>query len=254
MYRYTIPDPKPQLVLDPEGYDDLEGQLKQLDAEFKLREVELTFKKEKYFFGDVTSARDVYQFIKNNIQSGIEVQEHFVALFLNQANRIIGYYHHSMGTINSTHVDVEMLSAAAIKVLAKAVIVAHNHPSGKLTPSDADRNITRKLKTALQYFDIHLLDHLIVTRDGYYSFAEQQETSLSGLNGHPAAEVEQALRAEILKQIKKLTPANSPNLYALASSPSGYLEAEEMVVRRVLKEGLPPVSAIPLIEQEMSML
>ncbi|MFZ4426654.1 MAG: JAB domain-containing protein [Saprospiraceae bacterium] len=254
MFRYTIPDPKPQLVLDPEGFDDLESQLQQLDAEFKLREVELTFKKEKYFFGDVGSAQDVFRFVKNNIQSGIEVQEHFVALFLNQANRIIGYYHHSMGTINSTQVDIEVLAAAAVKILAKAVIVAHNHPSGKLMPSEADRNVTRKLKAALQFFDIHLLDHLIVTNEGYYSFAEQNEGALSGLSGHPVAEVEKALREEILKQIKKLTPANAPNLYAIASSPQGYLEAEEMIVRRVLKEGLPPVSAIPLIEQEMDML
>ena len=254
MFRYTIPDPKPQLVLDPEGFDDLESQLQQLDAEFKLREVELTFKKEKYFFGDVGSAQDVFRFVKNNIQSGIEVQEHFVALFLNQANRIIGYYHHSMGTINSTQVDIEVLAAAAVKILAKSVIVAHNHPSGKLKPSEADRNVTRKLKAALQFFDIHLLDHLIVTNEGYYSFAEQNEGSLSGLSGHPVAEVEKALREEILKQIKKLTPANAPNLYALASSPQGYLEAEEMIVRRVLKEGLPPVSAIPLIEQEMDMI
>jgi proteasome lid subunit RPN8/RPN11 len=254
MFRYTIPDPKPQLVLDPEGFDDLESQLQQLDAEFKLREVELTFKKEKYFFGDVGSAQDVFRFVKNNIQSGIEVQEHFVALFLNQANRIIGYYHHSMGTINSTQVDIEVLAAAAVKILAKAVIVAHNHPSGKLMPSEADRNVTRKLKAALQFFDIHLLDHLIVTNEGYYSFAEQNEGALSGLSGHPVAEVEKALREEILKQIKKLTPANAPNLYALASSPQGYLEIEEMIVRRVLKEGLPPVSAIPLIEQEMDMI
>ena len=254
MFRYTIPDPKPQLVLDPEGFDDLESQLTQLDAEFKLREVELTFKKEKYFFGDVGSAQDVFRFVKNNIQSGIEVQEHFVALFLNQANRIIGYYHHSMGTINSTQVDIEVLAAAAVKILAKAVIVAHNHPSGKLIPSEADRNVTRKLKAALQLFDIHLLDHLIVTNDGYYSFAEQNEGALSGLSGHPVAEVEKALREEILKQIKKLTPANAPNLYAFASSPQGYLEIEEMIVRRVLKEGLPPVSAIPLIEQEMDMI
>ncbi len=164
--KYNQPRIQPQMVFDKSSFSDLENQIDELDAEFKIREIEVTFNKEAYFFGQVTSSNDVYNFLKSQILKGIEIQEHFIALYLNQANKIIGYYHHSTGTINATMVDVEIVVAVALKTLAKSVIISHNHPSGNLQPSEADRQLTRRIKESLKLFDVMLIDHIIVTKGG----------------------------------------------------------------------------------------
>ena len=147
--NYTQTTLAPQMVFDKSTYADLESKIDELDAEFKVREIEVTFNKDAYFFGKVSSSTDVTNFIRERILKGIEVQEHFIAIYLNQANRIIGYYHHSTGTINATMVDIEIVAAVALKTLAKAVIISHNHPSGNLQPSDADRMLTKRIKDDL---------------------------------------------------------------------------------------------------------
>lgn len=244
---------KPQIVFDKESFSELEKQLDELNAEMKVREIEVTFTGERYFFGNVTHASDAYHFIRDTILKGIEIQEHFVALYLNQANKIIGYYHHSTGTINSTPVDIEIVSAVALKTLAKAVIISHNHPSGNLRPSEADKQLTRRIKDALKLFDIALLDHIIVTREGYYSFADSSDSSLRGLN-ESTSEIETKLREEILKQLRRVTEANSPNFYEIIQSKDGYSKAEEMVIRKVLYDQMIPSAVIPLIESELEMI
>ena len=274
-FTYHIPEEKPRLVLSDDGYSDLEQQLNNLNARFQLREVELTYKKDMYFFGEITNTADVSAFIRQNILQGIEIQEHFIALFLNNANKVIGYYHHSRGTQTSTPVDIKLLTATAVRVLSRAVIVAHNHPSGSTKPSDADRAVTKRIKTALGHFDIQLLDHLIITANGYYSFAEGAEPSLSGMVSGRFSEmeygqesgmvggmdgdaspdpIEKPLREEIMRQFKRITRANAPNLYAMLSTREGYCDAEEQVIRRVLHDGLVPEAVIPMMEQEMEMV
>jgi|GEM_PF-251233 len=252
---YHIPINKPQLVLNEDNFSDLEQQLSDLDAQFRLREVELTFKRDMYFFGEVRSSQDVSSLIRQNILNGIEIQEHFIALFMNNSNQIIGYYHHSRGTISSTPVDIQLLTATAVRVLARGVIVAHNHPSGSLKPSEADRSVTQRIREALKHFDIKLLDHLIITSKGYYSFADSGEGSLGGTKeeGKPS-QIEELLREEIMRQFKKTTKASSPNLFAILSTQEGYRQAEEIVIRRVLHDGLVPEAIIPLVEQEMEMV
>ena len=171
--KYNQPSIQPQMVFDKSSYSDLETQIDELDAEFKIREIEVTFNKEAYFFGQVTSSNDVYNFLKEQIIKGIEIQEHFIALYLNQANKIIGYYHHSTGTINATMVDTEIVVAVALKTLAKSVIISHNHPSGNLQPSEADRALTKRIKEAGQTLEIQVLDHIIITENGYLSFQDE---------------------------------------------------------------------------------
>jgi hypothetical protein len=105
----------------------------------------------------------------------------------------------------------------------------------------------------LKLFDIALLDHVIVTREGYYSFADEGDRSLSGVEGKHSA-VETKLREEILKQLKRVTEANAPNLYELLHSREGYAKAEEMVIRKVLHDQMIPAAVIPLIEQELEMI
>ena len=244
---------QPQMVFDKKSYTDLASKIDELDAEFKVREIEVTFNREAYFFGKIGNSEDVTNFIRERILKGIEVQEHFIALYLNQANKIIGYYHHSTGTINATMVDIEIVAAVALKTLAKSVIISHNHPSGNLQPSDADRILTKRIKDALKLFDIQLLDHVIVTREGYFSFSERGERAL-GMLGEVPNELEQKLRAEIFTQLKKVTEANAPNIFEMLQSKLGYQQIEKLVIEKVLHDQMVPAAVIPLLESEMQLI
>ena len=250
---YKANQAKPQMVFDKDAYSELEKELDAIEAQFKVREIEITFNKEALFFGDIKASVDVYSFLKNRILKGIEVQEHFIAIFLSQANKIIGYYHHSTGTINATMVDIELLTAVAVKTLAKAVIISHNHPSGNLTPSEADRSLTRNVVKALKYFDIMLIDHIIVTKHGYYSFNEKRESSIVGYVPKLSPQ-ELRLREEILTQLKRVTEANAPNLFEMMQSPQGYEQVEQMVNDKVLHDQMVPAAVIPMLETELTMI
>jgi hypothetical protein len=136
--------------------------------------------KRKKFFGKVSTSKDVADFIRRTFQRGdVLVQEQFILLLLNQANDIIGYYMHSKGGIAGTVADVRLLLSVALKASAVSIILSHNHPSGNLKPSDADLKLTNKVKDAAKLMDITVLDHIIVTQDGYTSFADD---GLFGIN------------------------------------------------------------------------
>lgn len=94
-------------------------------------------------------------------------------LFLNRANKVLGYYLISVGGITGTVVDTRSIFQTALKANACSIILAHNHPSGNPLPSDADKLITRKLKEAGEVLDINLLDHLILLPEGYTSMADE---------------------------------------------------------------------------------
>jgi DNA repair protein RadC len=103
----------------------------------------------------------------------IDCQEEFKVLMLNRSNEVLGIYPQSKGGISTTIVDVRLVFSVALKCLASTLILAHNHPSGSLLPSHADIQLTRKLTQAGKLLEIPVVDHLIVTREGYYSFADQ---------------------------------------------------------------------------------
>ena len=110
------------------------------------------------------------QWNKNNI----ELHETFKVMLLNNANKVKGIYEVSTGGITGTLVDLRILFAVVLKSLTTAVILAHNHPSGTLIPSEPDKRLTQKIKKAGELFDIKVLDHLILTPDGnYISFADE---------------------------------------------------------------------------------
>jgi len=133
-------------------------------------------------FGKISSSGDTADFIRSTFNTGeIELQEQFIILYLSQANNIIGYYRHSKGSINATIADIRIILAAALKSLAVSMVVAHNHPSGNLKPSRADELLTEKLKQSAANMEIRLLDHVIVTADGYYSFADNELLGLEGV-------------------------------------------------------------------------
>ena len=103
----------------------------------------------------------------------MNIKEEAVVLFLNRGNRVLGGYKVSSGGITGTVVDIRIILAIALKCLASGMILAHTHPSGELNPSRSDKELTLKLKEAAKLMDISLLDHLVITSDTYYSFADE---------------------------------------------------------------------------------
>ena len=100
------------------------------------------------------------------------LHEEFFCLFLNRANKVIKIEQISKGGISGTVTDVRIILKNAILYTASGLIVAHNHPSGNLNPSESDTRITKKIKEAGNLMDIQLLDHLIISNEDYYSFAD----------------------------------------------------------------------------------
>ena len=104
----------------------------------------------------------------------MELQECFLIMFLNNSNKVKGFLRLSKGGITGTLVDIRILFAVALKSLSTAIILAHNHPSGNLTPSESDKALTTKIKQAGEFMDIKVLDHIILIPDGnYFSFADE---------------------------------------------------------------------------------
>lgn len=121
----------------------------------------------------IKSSRSAYEILLSAWDPNkIEFIEQFKILLLNNNSRVLGFYELSSGGITGTVVDLRLIFAAALKANATSLIMAHNHPSGKLIASEADHSITQKVKAAGRLLDITVLDHLIVTPDNYYSFAD----------------------------------------------------------------------------------
>ncbi len=121
----------------------------------------------------IRSSKNAYDVL--NLKLRDLPHEEFWALFVNQSNTIIKTECISKGGISLTVVDMRLILKPAIESLASGVFLAHNHPSGNLTPSTADIAITKKAKEALKLLDITLFDHLIIADGNYYSFADEGE-------------------------------------------------------------------------------
>lgn len=106
-------------------------------------------------------------------ENKIDFIEQFKVLFLNRSNKVLGIFDVSSGGVTGTVADPRVIFAAALKANATAIVISHNHPSGNLHPSKDDEELTQKIKQGGQLLDIRLLDHIIVTREGYYSFADE---------------------------------------------------------------------------------
>ncbi len=122
----------------------------------------------------IKSSNDAYRILKNLFsEETIQLQEQFVVIYLNTAGKVIGSYQLSTGGLTGTIADVRLILSVALKSLATGIILGHNHPSGNLTPSEADKLITNKIKQAAKLMDIKVLDHLILSCEGYYSFTDE---------------------------------------------------------------------------------
>lgn len=118
----------------------------------------------------ITSSKMIFELMQPII--GELPHEEFWVLYLNNTNKVLSKSQQGKGGITGALVDVRLVFKSALELGATAMILCHNHPSGSLTPSDADKKLTQKLKTAGQNLDILVLDHLIITEKGYYSFID----------------------------------------------------------------------------------
>ena len=122
----------------------------------------------------ITRSNDAYElFMKYWDENKLEFVEQFKVMLLNKANRVLGICEISTGGISGTVADPKLIFMAALKSNASFIVIAHNHPSGNLKPSRQDEELTGKIKEGGKFLDLPLLDHLIVTTEGYYSFADE---------------------------------------------------------------------------------
>ena len=126
---------------------------------------------EMLMFDKINSSKSVFEIMQPIL--GDLQHEEFWVLFLNNSNKVLSKQQLSKGGITGTLVDIRLLMKKALEIGAIALIVCHNHPSGTLKISEADKQITAKIKTAGTALDIKLLDHLIITEQAYVSFADE---------------------------------------------------------------------------------
>lgn len=136
---------------------------------FELRSVQTDFPKVK-----ISKSSEAADFIRQFYTGDIDIFESSFILLLNRQNLTIGFAKLSQGGINSTIIDPRIVAHYAVKALASTVILCHNHPSGALKPSDSDLQLTKKVFSGLELLDIILLDHLILTSEGFYSIADNE--------------------------------------------------------------------------------
>jgi len=139
-----------------------------------LAEIEISYKP-KYKASElpkVVTSAGAFGYLKDVFPS-LDYREFFYILCLNRNNKVLGYCQISAGGLNGTVTDVRIIMQIALKSNACSIILSHNHPSGNLVPSEADKDLTKKIREAGKFLDIPVLDHLIVTSESYFSFADE---------------------------------------------------------------------------------
>ena len=121
----------------------------------------------------ICSSKEVSDFAKKIFPVDVNYREAMICLFLNRANKIIGYTSMSIGGTSGTVCDPKMVFQHALLSNASGIVLVHNHPSGNLRPSEQDIELTKKIKNGGEFLEIILIDHLIITEESYYSFADE---------------------------------------------------------------------------------
>lgn len=119
----------------------------------------------------ITASSDVYRYMSQYV-SDIPHEEFWV-LYLRRNNTIVSAEKISMGGVSGTVIDIRIIAKRAIEFLASGIILCHNHPSGNIQPSEADIQITKKMKNTAELFDCSVLDHIIIAQQSYFSFADE---------------------------------------------------------------------------------
>jgi DNA repair protein RadC len=122
----------------------------------------------------IRSSKDAYEILKQSWdENKIDPLEQFKILLLNRRNKVLGIYEVSTGGITGTVVDPRLIFAAALKANAISIVLAHNHPSDGVKPSSQDEELTEKIKHGTRFLDIQVLDHIILSSESYFSFADE---------------------------------------------------------------------------------
>ena len=142
----------------------------------KVAEIKVTYRPAISAKPIIRSSLDAYQVLKEFFEENtIGLQEQFVVLYMNRSNRVLGVFPVSKGGITGCLVDVRLILSVALTTATTGIMLAHNHPSGNLKPSRSDEEITLKIKEGCKYFDISVLDHIILSpiERQYFSFADE---------------------------------------------------------------------------------
>jgi DNA repair protein RadC len=132
----------------------------------QIAEISVSYRPAKSNKPTIVSSKDAYRIFQEFFPvDTIALQETFMVMYLNKANKVLGIYPASTGGITGTVADPRLILAVALKTVATSIILAHNHPSGNLKPSQQDIDLTQKIKEAGKWMDIKLLDHLIISPD-----------------------------------------------------------------------------------------
>lgn len=144
--------------------------------EYKIPQIKLTYCSDvkPSEMAKIMSSESSADIFRESFEEGeIEFREHFKVMYLNRANKVIGVHTLSIGGMSHTVADVKILFSGALLAKASSIIVCHNHPSGNLKPSPQDDNLTRRIADGAKILDIRLLDHIILTDEGYYSYQDE---------------------------------------------------------------------------------
>lgn len=144
--------------------------------QYQVAEIQLTYKSDvkPSLRPKINGSKDAYSVLLENWDgSRIEFVEQFKVMLLNRANRVLGIFEVSTGCSTGTVADPKLIFAAALKSNSSGIIMAHNHPSGNMQPSQADIDLTKRMREGGKLLEIQVLDHVIVTTEGYYSFADE---------------------------------------------------------------------------------
>ena len=141
----------------------------------KVCELKLTYKTTVNINNQptITSAESAFEILLKNWSDEIEYVEEVNILLVNRANKVIGIYNVSKGGRSAAVVDAKVVFTAALEGGATGIILSHNHPSGNLKPSQADISLTKKMVEGGKILDVTVLDHIIITKHGYFSFADE---------------------------------------------------------------------------------
>lgn len=144
-----------------------------IDSLTQVAEIEIKYKKKKKGVTKITKSIDAANTFRRVWYDDMEVRERFYIMYLNRANNVMAVHELSSGGISGTVVDNKLIFSAALKMLASGIILAHNHPSDTLRPSTQDLEITKKIKLAASTLEMEVLDHIVLSTDSYYSFADE---------------------------------------------------------------------------------